>query len=169
MRRQQVLLTKIPAEGSGQDGMSRKKRRRKKKGYGMIVFLSLLIIACIVVIVGLASGKLTDKVKTVVKEKVTQEVMEQAVQKALESSGDPQAAQKAKEIVDNMEESDKQKAEEIIEKYADSDTLSDCLEMVSDGVNEESIAQVRDYLEETVSAEDQAQLEELYRKYSEGY
>ena len=54
-------------------------------------------------------------------------------------------------------------------KYADSDTLSDCMEIVSDGVNEESLAKVREYLEGSVSAEDQAQLEELYRKYSEGY
>lgn len=135
----------------------------------MIVFLSLLIIACIAVIIGIASGSLTNKVKSVVKEKVTQEVMEQAVQKALESSGDPQAAQKAEEIIGTMEEADKQKAEEIIEKYADSDTLSDCLEIVSDGVNEESLEEIKNYLENNVSADDQAQLEELYRKYSEGY
>ena len=149
--------------------MSRRKKRRKKKGYGMIVFLSLLIIACIAVIIGIASGSLTNKVKSVVKEKGTQEVMEQAVQKALESSGDPQAAQKAEEIIGTMEEADKQKAEEIIEKYADSDTLSDCLEIVSDGVNEESLEEIKNYLENNVSADDQAQLEELYRKYSEGY
>lgn len=149
--------------------MSKKNKRRRKKGYGKIVFLSLLIIACIVVIIGLVRGTLTDSVKSVVKEKVTEQVMEQALQKALESSGDPQAAQKAKEIVDNMEETDKKKAEEIIEKYADSDTLSDCMEIVSDGVNEESLEEVRDYLEGSVSAEDQAQLEELYKKYSEGY
>ena len=68
-----------------------------------------------------------------------------------------------------MEEADKQKAEEIIEKYADSDTLSDCLEIVSDGVNEESLEEIKNYLENNVSADDQAQLEELYRKYSEGY
>lgn len=149
--------------------MSRKNKRRRKKGYGKIVFLSLLIIACIMVIIGLANGSLTSKVESVVKEKVTQQVMEQTLQKALESTGDPQAAEKAKEIVDNMEETDKQKAEEIIGKYADSDTLSDCMEIVSDGVNEESLAEVREYLEGSVSAEDQAQLEELYRKYSEGY
>ena len=149
--------------------MSRKNKRRRKKGYGKIVFLSLLIIACIMVIIGLANGLLTSKVKSVVKEKVTEQVMEQTLQKALESTGDPQAAQKAKEIVADMEETDKQKAEYIIGKYADSDTLSDCMEIVSDGVNEESLAKVREYLEGSVSAEDQAQLEELYRKYSEGY
>lgn len=149
--------------------MSRKNKHRRKKGYGKIVFLSLLIIACIMVIIGLANGSLTSKVESVVKEKVTQQVMEQTLQKALESTGDPQAAQKAKEIVADMEETDKQKAEEIIGKYADSDTLSDCMEIVSDGVNEESLAKVREYLEGSVSAEDQAQLEELYRKYSEGY
>ena len=149
--------------------MSRKNKRRRKKGYGKIVFLSLLIIACIMVIIGLANGSLTSKVKSVGKEKVTEQVMEQTLQKALESTGDPQAAQKAKEIVADMEETDKQKAEEIIGKYADSDTLSDCMEIVSDGVNEESLAKVREYLEGSVSAEDQAQLDELYRKYSEGY
>lgn len=149
--------------------MSRKNRRRRKKGYGKIVFLSLVIIACVAIIIGLANGALTNTVKSAVKEKVTHEVMEQAVQKALESNGDPEAEQKAKEIVDNMENTDKQKAEAIIEKYADSDTLSDCMEIVSDGVDEESLEQVKEYLEGTVSAEDQAQLEELYRKYSEGY
>ena len=47
--------------------------------------------------------------------------------------------------------------------------MSDCMEIVSDGVTEESLKEVRDYLEGSVSAQDQAQLEELYRKYSEGY
>lgn len=149
--------------------MSRRNRRRKKKGLGTIVFLSLLIMACIVVIIGLVKGDLTKAVKSAVTEKVTEQVMEQAVQKALESSGDPQAAEKAKEIVDGMDKADKQKAEDIIEKYADSDTLSDCMEIIGDGVNEESLSEVRDYLEGSVSAEDQAQLEELYRKYAEGY
>lgn len=125
--------------------------------------------ACIVVIVSLANGTLTGKMKSAVSKVVAEQVMEQTLQKALESAGNPQAAQKAKEIVDNMEEADKQKAEAIIEKYADSDTLSDCMEIVGDGVTEESLEKVRDYLEGSVSAEDQAQLEELYKKYSEGF
>ena len=67
-----------------------------------------------------------------------------------------------------MEEADKQKAEEIIGKYADSETLSDCMEILGDGINEDSLGEIREYLEESVSKEDQAQLEELYRKYSGG-
>ena len=70
------------------------------------------------------------RIKSAVTKKVTDTVMEQAVQKALESSGNPQAAEKAKEIVGNMEESDKKEAEAIIGKYADSETISDCLEIM---------------------------------------
>ncbi len=147
------------------------RRRKKKKGMGKIIFLCLLIAVCLVILSGLIKGTfpkrtITDGIKSAVTEKVTEKVMEQVVQKALESSGDPQAAAKAKEIVGGMEESDKKEAEAIIEKYADSETLSDCMEIVEDGVNSESIAQVQEYLQESVSDEDIQKLQELYKKYS---
>lgn len=141
--------------------------RRKKKGVGTIVFLSLIIVICIVVLVGLVKGNLGNGIKSVVVEKATEQIMEQTVQKALENAGDPQAAAKAKEIVNNMEESDKQQAEEIIEKYADTDTISDCMDIVGNGVTDESIAEVKEYLQESVSPEDIQKLQELYEKYGE--
>ena len=146
------------------------RRKKKKSGVGKIVFLCLLIAVCLVILVGLVKGSflrdtITGGIKSAVTRKVTETVMEQAVQKALESSGDPQAAAKAKEIVDNMEESDKKEAEAIIEKYADSETLSDCMEIVGDGINDESIAEVQEYLQESVSDEDIQKLQELYEKY----
>lgn len=139
--------------------------RRKKKGTGVIIFLGVVIVVCVVVLVGLVKGNLGDGIKNVVVEKATEQIMEQAVQKALEDAGDPQAAAKAKEIINNMDEADKQQAEEIIEKYADTDMLSDCMDIVSDGVTDESIAQVKDYLQESVSSEDIEKLQELYEKY----
>lgn len=146
------------------------RRKRKKSGVGKIIFLCLLIAVCLVILVGLVRGSflrdtVTDGIKSAVTRKVTETVMEQAVQRALESSGDPQAAARAKEIVDNMEESDKKEAEAIIEKYADSETLSDCMEIVGDGINDESIAEVQEYLQESVSDEDIQKLQELYEKY----
>lgn len=146
------------------------RRKRKKSGVGKIIFLCLLIAVCLVILVGLVKGSflrdtVTDGIKSAVARKVAETVMEQAVQKALESSGDPQAAARAKEIVDNMEESDKKEAEAIIEKYADSETLSDCMEIVGDGINNESIAEVQEYLQESVSDEDIQKLQELYEKY----
>ena len=146
------------------------RRKKKKKGIGKIIFLCLLIAVCLVILVGLISGRfmkgsITDGIKSAVTQKVTETVMEQAVQKALESSGDPQASTKAKEIVNNMEEDDKKEAEAIIEKYADSEMLSDCMEIVGDGINSESVAQVKEYLQESVSDEDIQKLQELYEKY----
>lgn len=145
-------------------------RRKKKKGIGTIVLLCLLITACLVVLFVLVKGNFMKEtigggIKSAVTRKVTETVMEQAVQKTLESSGDPQAAEKAKEIVGSMEETDKKAAETIIEKYADSETLSDCLEIVGDGVNKESLSEVQAYLQESVSDEDMQKLEELYQKY----
>ena len=67
-----------------------------------------------------------------------------------------------------MEAEDKKQAEEIIGKYADSETLSDCMDIVKDGVNAESIAQVQQYLEQSVSEEDMQALLELYEKYGDG-
>ncbi len=146
------------------------RRGKRKKGTGKIVFLSFFILVCLIVLIGLVKGvfptdKITGGIKSAVTKKVTETVMEQAVQKALESTGDPQAAEKAKEIVDNMEETDKKEAEAIIGKYADSETISDCLEIVGDGVNSESIAEVQEYLQESVSEEDIRKLQELYQKY----
>ena len=146
------------------------RRVKRKKGTGKIVFLSFFILICLIVLIGLVKGifpteKITGGIKSAVTKKVTETVMEQAVQKALESTGDPQAVEKAKEIVDNMEETDKKEAEAIIEKYADSETLSDCMEIVGDGINSESIAEVQEYLEQSVSDEDIRKLQELYKKY----
>lgn len=140
---------------------------------GKIFFLCLLIVCCLFVLVGLVKGTLFERsgsllpqaVTDKVTEKVTEKVMEQAVEKALESSGDPDAAAKAKEVIQNMDEEDKEKAQEIIGKYADGDTISDCMEIVGDGINQESMAEVEQYLQNNVSAQDREQLEELYRKY----
>lgn len=145
------------------ENMSRS--RKKKKGTGTIVFLCLVIVICVVVLVGLFKGTLGDGIKHVVVEKAAEQIMEQSVQKALENADDPQAAAKAKEIVNNMDETDKQQAEEIIEKYADTGTISDCMDIISDGVTEESVAEVKEYLQESVSAEDMQKLQELYEKY----
>ncbi len=156
--------------------MSRRRRqrtRKKKRGMGKIFFLCLLIVCCLFVLVGLVKGTLFERsgsllpqaVTDKVTEKVTETVMEQAVEKALESSGDPNAAAKAKEVIQNMDEEDKEKAQEIIGKYADGDTISDCMEIVGDGINQESMAEVEQYLQNNVSAQDREQLEELYRKY----
>ncbi|MBD5489637.1 MAG: hypothetical protein HDR13_12735 [Lachnospiraceae bacterium] len=141
--------------------------KKKKKGMGIVIFLSFVIVVSAVVLIGLVRGNLADGIKSAVTEKVTEQVMEQAFQKALESVGDPQAAAKAKEIVNNMDESDKKEAEAIIEKYADSDTLSDVMDIVGDGVNSESISQVEQYLKNTVSDEDVDKLQELYEKYKD--
>ena len=139
------------------------RRKRKRKGKGKIIVLSLIIVVSVLILVGLVKGTLGNGVKHVVVEKATEQIMEQAVQKALESSGDPQAA--AKEIVSTMDEADKQQAEEIIEKYADTDALSDCMDIVSEGVTDESIAEVEEYLQNSVSSEDMQKLQELYEKY----
>ena len=141
------------------------RRKRKRKGKGKIIVLSLIIVVSVLILVGLVKGTLGNGVKHVVVEKATEQIMEQAVQKALESSGDPQAAAKAKEIVSTMDEADKQQAEEIIEKYADTDALSDCMDIVSEGVTDESIAEVEEYLQNSVSSEDMQKLQELYEKY----
>lgn len=145
-------------------------QRKRKKGTGKIVFLSFFIVGCLIILAGLVKGvfptdKITGGIKSAVTKKVTETVMEQAVRKALESAGDPQAAEKAKEIVDNMEETDKEEAEAIIGKYAGGETLSDCMEIVGDGINSESIAEVQEYLEQNVSDEDIQKLQELYEKY----
>jgi hypothetical protein len=170
--------------------MSRK--RRHKNGTGTIIFLSLVIVACIVVILGFSVyspgtlglsdklgtlvaespfGTLTGSVKTAVTEKVTEQVTEQilvkTVQEALESSGDSEAAAKAKKIVKNMDEEDKKTAEGIIGKYADGDTISDCLDILEDGVDSQSIAEVEQYLKDTISSEDVSALKDLYSKYGQ--
>lgn len=144
-----------------------KRGKKKKKGMGIVIFLSLVIVVCAVVLIGLVRGNLVDGIKSAVTEKVTEQVMEQVFEKALESAGDPQAAAKAKEIVNNMDESDKKEAEAIIEKYADGDTISDVMDIVGDGVNSESISQVEQYLKNTVSDEDVDKLQELYEKYKD--
>ena len=144
-----------------------KRRIKKKKGSGAVVFLSLVILGCLVVIFFLGKGYIKDAVKAKVTEKVAEQVTQQVFEEVLKSAGDPQAAQKAKEMVTNMEEEDKKQTEEIIGKYADTQTLSDCMEIVEDGINSESIAQVQQYLEQSISEEDIKELENLYEKYKD--
>ena len=142
-------------------------RKKKKKAVGTVILLLLVIVICTVVLVGLVSGSFKDGVKSAVTRKVTEQVMEQAIQRALESSGDPEAAAKAKEIVDSIDEEDKKAAEEIIEKYADQDTLTDLIGIAGNGINSGSVEQVKDYLQENMSEDDIQKLQELYKKYGE--
>jgi hypothetical protein len=165
--------------------MSRKYRRKKKSQTGTIIFLSLVIVACIAVILafsvypGEAQGplgtliaesplsSLTNGVKAAVTEKATEQILEKTLQEALESAGQPEAAAEAKKIVKNMDEEDKQTAESIIGKYASGDTISDCLDIVGDGVNSETIAQVEQYLKNEMADQDVSALKELYSKYAQ--
>lgn len=142
-----------------------KRRKKKKQGMGAVILLALVVIVCAVVLIGLVRGNLTDSIKSAVNRKVTEQVMEQAIQKALESSGDPDAAAKAKEIVSSIDEEDMREAEAIVQKYADGDTLSDLVSIAGNGVNNETIEQVKEYIQENVSEEDMRKLQELYRKY----
>lgn len=142
-----------------------KRRKKKKKGIGTVVLLLFVIAVCVITLIGLTQGSLMDGVKTAVNKKVTEKVMEQAIQKTLESSGDPQAAAKAKEIIDSIDEADKQEVEEIIGKYTDSDTLSDVMSIMGNGINHESLEQVAEYMQESISEEDKQSLQELLNKY----
>ena len=56
-----------------------KRNRKKKKGMGMIIFLSLLIAGCLVIIFFIGKGYLMDAVKS----KVTEMADEQIFGKAL--------------------------------------------------------------------------------------
>lgn len=140
-------------------------RKKRKKGVGTIILLLFVIVLCSGVLIGLVTGKLQGGLKSMVAKKVSEQVMEQAIQEALERSGDPQAAAKAKEIVGSMDETDKEEAAAIVEKYADGDTLSDLANIVGNGVNRDSVDQVKEYLQDNVSEEDIQKLQELYQKY----
>lgn len=138
-------------------------RKRKKKGMGTIAFLGLVILGCLVVIFFIGKGY----VKSMVTRKVTEQVTQQVFERALESTGDPRAAEKAKEIVASMDKEDKEQAEEIIGKYADSQTIADCMDIVEGGINEQSISEVKQYLEQSVSEEDMQALQGMYEKYKD--
>ena len=142
-------------------------RKKKKKGIGTIVMLLLVIVVCVIVLIGLVGGSFKDGIQSAITGKVTEQFMEQAIRKALESSGDPEAAAKAKEIVDSIDEADKKAAEEIIGKYANQDTVSDLIGIAGDGINSESVEQIKDYLQDNMSEDDIQKLQELYKKYEE--
>lgn len=129
--------------------------------------LLLVIVVCVIVLIGLVSGSFKDRIQSAVTGKVTEQFMEQAIRKALESSGDPEAAAKAKEIVDSIDEEDKKAAEEIIGKYAKQDTVSDLIDIAGGGINSESVEQIKDYLQDNMSEDDIQKLQELYNKYGE--
>lgn len=153
--------------------MGRRRRRRKKTGAGTIFWLSLLIVAGCVVLFGLTNEGFAEKLKGLttdkVKAKAEEEVLEQVLEQVLQSVGEPEAAEKAKEIMDNFDEADRQKAEEMIGKYVNKDTISDVVDMIEEGVNGETADAVKDYLQESVSEEDREKLRELYEKYRERF
>ena len=142
-------------------------RKKKKKSIGTIIILLLVIVVCVIVLIGLVSGSFKDSIQSAVTGKVTEQFMEQAIRKALESSGDPEAAAKAKEIVDSIDEADKKAAEEIIGKYANQNTVSDLIDIAGGGINSDSVEQIKDYLQNSMSEEDIQKLQELYNKYGE--
>lgn len=144
-----------------------KRGKKKKPGLGTVILLAIVVIVCAIVLIVLVRGNLTDGIKSAVSRKVMEQVMEQTIQKALESSGDPDAAAKAKEIVNSIDEEDMREAEAIIQQYADGDSLSDLVNIAGNGINNETIDQIKEYLQENVSEEDIRKLQKLYKKYEE--
>lgn len=138
-----------------------KRKKKKKQSIATIIILCLVIVVCVVVLVALVRGKLISSIKSAVAEKV----MEQVIQQALESSGDPQAAARAKEILDSIDEQDKKEVEEIIGKYTDSDTVSDLMHIVGSDFSLESIERAVEYMQESITQEDIRKLQEMYEKY----
>ena len=146
-------------------GGNRKKKR--KKNMRTVIILSIVIVVCVIVLIWLVGGLLKNKVMSAVHQKVTEQVMEYGIRQALESNDDPEAAAKAKEIVDNVDEEDLREVEKIVEKVVNEDTVSDLMNIVGNGIDSGSVEQVKDYLQENISEEDMHKLQELYNKYAE--
>lgn len=142
-----------------------RRRRKRKSGSGTIAFLSLIIIAGLVCLFFLGKDYIKEIVENKVTEIASEQITEQALEGILNSMGDPEAAEKAKEIIGSMDEEDKEQIEDIVGKYVNTQTVSDVLEMAGEGINEESLEQAKEYLKENISEEDIEKLEELYRKY----
>ncbi len=141
-----------------------RRRRKKKRGSGTVVFLLLVIIAGIGVLFLLEKDFIMDRMKDKVGEIAADQVAEKAIETILKD--DPEAAQKAKEIVNNMDETDKKQVMDIVGKYANSETVSEVMDIIGDD-SADSVEQAKEYLQESVSEEDLRKLEELYQKYTE--
>ena len=147
--------------------MSGNKKKKKKKNMGTVILLSVVIVVCVIVLIWLVGGLVKNKVMAAVHQKVTEQVMEYGIRQALESIDDPEAAAKAKEIVDSIDKEDLREVEKIVEKVVNEDTMSDLINIVGSGVDSGSVEQVKDYLQENISEEDIQKLQELYNKYAE--
>ena len=147
--------------------MGGKRKKKKKKNTRTVIILSIVIVVCVIVLIWLVGGLLKNKVMSAVHRKVTEQVMEYGIRQALESIDDPEAAARAKEIVDSIDEEDLREVEEIVEKVVNEDTVSDLINIVGSGVDSGSVEQVKDYLQENISEEDIRKLQELYNKYAE--
>ncbi len=141
-----------------------RRRRKKKRGNGTIVFLLLVIIAGIGVLFLLEKDFIIDRMKDKVGAIAADQVAEKAFETILQD--DPEAAQKAKEIVNSMDETDKEQVMDIVGKYANSETVSEVMDIIRDD-SADSVEQAKEYLQESVSEEDLQKLEELYQKYTE--
>lgn len=147
--------------------MGGNRKKKKKKNTRTVIILSIVIVVCVIVLIWLVGGLLKNKVMSAVHRKVTEQVMEYGIRQALESIDDPEAAVRAKEIVDSIDEEDLREVEEIVEKVVNEDTVSDLINIVGSGVDSGSVEQVKDYLQENISEEDIRKLQELYNKYAE--
>ncbi len=141
-----------------------RRRRKKKRGSGTVVFLLLVIIAGIGVLFLLEKDFIMDRMKDKVGGIAADQIAEKAFETILQD--DPEAAQKAKEIVNNMDETDKKQVMDIVGKYANSETVSEVMDIIGDD-SADSVEQAKEYLQESVSEEDLRKLEELYQKYTE--
>ncbi len=95
------------------------------------------------------------------------EMTEKVFEELLKGADDPQAAEKAKEFVDAMDEEDKEEIKDIVGKYIDSETVSGVMDIMEDGVDADSVKQAGEYLKDSVSEEDIQKLREMYEKYKD--
>lgn len=131
------------------------RRRRRKRHTGLKIFLVLVLV--------LAAGGLIfrNQIKDTVKQKAAGVVMEQVVQQAgdLNLPGDIPVA----EIYEKLDEEDKETLNEIIADHVTEETIQDVKEYVEDG----DMQGLEQYVEENLTGEDNAKLQELYEKYKD--
>lgn len=128
---------------------------RRKKHIGLKVFL---VIIAIIIVAGVVCK---EQIKNVIGDKVAEVAVEKLIDEKLNDDSLTYGDVSAKEILDNMDEEDKQTVTDIVKDNMTAENIKTAESYVKSGDTDG----LKEYVKETLSEEDKATVTEMYEKY----
>ena len=136
-------------------------KKRKKKNKGSNILLGLIKFVATVMVIGVLAWVFWDYTKDKVMSALGEKVMEYTLEQQASQYGIPM--EKVDEVLENIDDADKDVLENIVANHMDGDTISKGMEYAQDG----DTSGLKEFISEELTDTEVGELMEIYEKYKD--